>query len=416
MFHLNEIFKDTSFRRCRMPLITILERLRHLQQQPSCGIVTAINNGYKALFMSSTFSMTIRKNIPATIEHWSGLSLQNFIMSKIQLASFWHRLIGAVGFRKSYNFILFFIFAGGLLGFTLSRLQYLDINRFRRSSIPGEWYYYQQDLYKTGIMLHLGAILPCSLLIVLQFIPIIRYKATLFHRLNGYVIMLLFMISNAGVIIIIPHAFGGDPATRFSHGLLVLVSTISIIIAYINIRRKQIEQHRAWMLRAMFYMGSIITMRPLIEISSPIFRSIAYKFYVSWPCDQIDFTWKFYNISVPYTSAYPICNATIYPWLGNIERYAPVRADTGSPDPAAIGASIQLQSALAGSIATFLHFVGIELYLRLTPREHEQLRNVSYELQAAAKYINPGSAGLVVQKIGDANPWIPQQETNAEDN
>lgn len=338
------------------------------------------------------------------------------MMAKPQLASLWHRLIRAVGFRKSYNFILFFIFAGGLLGFTLSRLQYLDINRFRRSSIPGEWYYYQRDLYKTGIMLHLGAILPCSLLIVLQFIPIIRYKATLFHRLNGYLIMFLFMISNAGVIIITPHAFGGDPATRFSNGLLVLVSTVSIIIAYINIRRKQIEQHRAWMLRAMFYMGSIITMRPLIEIFSPIFRSLEYKFYVSWPCDQIDFTWKFYNIPVSYTSAYPMCNATIYPRLGNVERYAPVRADTGSPDPVAIGASIQLQSALAGSVATFLHFVGIELYLRLTSREHERLRNVSYERQAAAKYKNPGSAGLVVQKIGDANPWIPhQQEVDAED-
>ncbi|KAM5453516.1 hypothetical protein MaudCBS49596_002719 [Microsporum audouinii] len=326
-------------------------------------------------------------------------------MTKPELASLWYRIIGTIGFKKSYNFILFFIFAGSLLGFTLARLQYLDINRFREGSAPGEWYYYRRNLYKTGLLLHLGTILPCSVLIVLQFIPAIRHKATLIHRLNGYVIILLFLTSNAGVIIIAPHAFGGDPSTQFNNGLLVLSSTTAVILAYINIRRKQIEQHRAWMLRAMFYMGSIITMRPLIELLSPIFRSLDYKFYVSWPCDQIDFTWKFYNISSPYTSAYPMCNATLLPEFRNVELYAPVKADISAPDPAAIGASVQLQSVLAGSIATFIHFVGIELYLRLTPREHERLRNVSYERQLAAKYKNPGSAGLVVQKIGDADPW-----------
>ncbi|EFR00965.1 hypothetical protein MGYG_03967 [Nannizzia gypsea CBS 118893] len=336
-------------------------------------------------------------------------------MAKSQFASFWHRLIGAVGFKRSYNFILFFIFAGGLFEFTLSRLQYLDINKFREGIIPGEWYYYRQNLYKVGIMLHLGAILPCMLLVILQFVPIIRYKAPLFHRLNGYVIMLLFLVSSAGVIIITPHAFDGSPTSRFNNGVLVLASATSIIVAYINIRRKQIEQHRAWMLRAMFYMGSIVTMRPLIQISLPIFRSLANEFYVTWPCDQIDFTWKLYNISTPYTSAYPMCNTTISPGLGNAGLYAPVRADLGASDPAAIGASIQLQSVLAGSVATFLHFVGIELYLRLTPREHERLRNVSYERQLAAKYKNPGNAGLVAQKLGDADPWIPSPERAREE-
>ncbi|PGH05402.1 hypothetical protein GX51_02926 [Blastomyces parvus] len=36
------------------------------------------------------------------------------------------KVYNPVGFSKGYNFILFFIFAGELMGFTLTRLQYLD--------------------------------------------------------------------------------------------------------------------------------------------------------------------------------------------------------------------------------------------------------------------------------------------------
>ncbi|KAK2882583.1 hypothetical protein FQN49_000195 [Arthroderma sp. PD_2] len=337
-------------------------------------------------------------------------------MMKQKLASLWYGLTGAVGFKRSYNFILFFIFAGGMFGFTLSRFKFLNVNILRAESIPGEWYYYRENLYKTGIMMHLGAILPCSILIILQFIPAIRYKAVLFHRLNGYAIILLFLISNAGVIIIAPHAFGGDPIAQFSNGILVLSSTLAVLIAYINIRRKQIEQHRAWMLRGMFYIGSIITMRPLIQIFLPIFRSLDRKYYTSWPCDQIDYAWQFYNISTPYTAAYPMCNASMLPDLGDTKLFAPVKLDTAAHDPASIGASVQMQSVLSGSVATFLHFVGIELYLRLTPREHARLRNVSYERQLKARYKNPGSAGLVVQKVGDADPWqAPKEEVDGGD-
>jgi hypothetical protein len=33
-----------------------------------------------------------------------------------------------LGFKEGYNFVLFFIFAGALLGFTLARFQFLDID------------------------------------------------------------------------------------------------------------------------------------------------------------------------------------------------------------------------------------------------------------------------------------------------
>jgi len=35
-----------------------------------------------------------------------------------------------LGFHRSYNFLLFFIFGGAMFGFGLARLQYLDVDGF----------------------------------------------------------------------------------------------------------------------------------------------------------------------------------------------------------------------------------------------------------------------------------------------
>ena len=63
---------------------------------------------------------------------------------------------------------------------------------------------------------------------------------------------------------------------------------------------------------------------------------------------------------------------------------------------------------MAGFLALILHAVGVELYLRLTPRESERLRMVSYERQLERGMKNPGSAGLVVERFGDADVWVPR--------
>lgn len=70
---------------------------------------------------------------------------------------------------------------------------------------------------------HLYCILPASLLACFQFIPIIRHKARLFHRINGYIIIPLALISSAGTLIIAKHAFGGDLATQTWTGAMVIL-------------------------------------------------------------------------------------------------------------------------------------------------------------------------------------------------
>ncbi len=320
------------------------------------------------------------------------------------MSSSFDRLRGILGFAKTYNFILFIIFGGAILGFTLARLQYLDITgSYAKQASPGEWYWFRKGHYRVGITLHLATILPCSFLVVFQFIPAIRHRWITFHRVNGYLILLLLTLSNAGALMIARRSFGGTIETQTGIGVLVIITTIGSCLAYYNVKYLQLDQHRAWMLRTMFYMASIITLRLIMFLSALIISRLQ-GYYQVWSCDQLDFTYRYYDAG-DFIEDYPSCAASAGRFL--VDR-VPVKADFFNKDsPAEIGASLQVPFGAALWLALFLHVVGIEIYLRLTPRESERLRRVSYERQLKAGFKNPGSAGLVVEKFGDAEQWHP---------
>lgn len=124
---------------------------------------------------------------------------------------------------------------------------------------PGECYYYTSfSQYKIGILLHLSCVLPSGLLAVVQFIPVIRHKWILVHRLNGYIILLLFTLSTVGALMIARHAFGGGLDIQAAIGALSIMCMGSFVLSYVNIKRLQIEQHRAWMLRGWFYVRFLV--------------------------------------------------------------------------------------------------------------------------------------------------------------
>lgn len=165
-------------------------------------------------------------------------------------------------FTKGYNFVFFFICAGALMGFSLARFMYLNINTYfcnpqhLGGAAPGECYYYSGEggmRYRIGILLHLAGILPAALLACFQFVPIIRHKLLLVHRIDGYLVIILSFVATAGVFMIADKAFGGDLSLQTVTGLASIMFLTSIILSYINIKRLQIEQHRAWMLRAWAY-------------------------------------------------------------------------------------------------------------------------------------------------------------------
>lgn len=291
-----------------------------------------------------------------------------------------------------------------MLGFSLARLSYLNIGgasstSYASGSSPGEWYWYSHGIYRIGITIHLATILPAGLLMVWQFVPVIRHKFLLLHRINGYLIILLVLVSNVGAMMIARRAFGGTLETQAGVGTLVILTTVSISLAYYNIKRLQIDQHRAWMLRAMFYLGTIITLR-LIMILSAIIATKHSQYYTTMTCGEI---FSIYNSANAVNDLYPACAA---PGAGAATRVV-VQADFGI-QPEQIGASLRISFGMAMWLAIILHLVGVEIYLALTPRESNRLRQVSYERQMERGFKNLGSAGLTADRFGDAEPWVPE--------
>ncbi|KAB8215149.1 hypothetical protein BDV33DRAFT_195503 [Aspergillus novoparasiticus] len=274
------------------------------------------------------------------------------------------KVYNVLGFKKGYNFILFFIFGGAWMGFTLARLEYLDFSTFCENAD----YTYTWDVY----FVWLFTLKPAAFLAFFQFVPAIRYKVILFHRINGYTIILLVLLSNVGALMIARHAFGGTLSTQAVVGLLVILSTCAIGMAYYNVKRLQLEQHRAWMLRAFFY-----------------------------PCGKIDFI-----IGREQTlESYPDC-ASFYNG-SKPDQNALVLGDfNGNADK--IGTALNLNFGMAFWLALFLHAIGVEIYLQMTPKESLRLRKISYTRQLEAGYKNPGRAGLTVDKFGDSELWVPE--------
>ena len=238
---------------------------------------------------------------------------------------------------------------------------------------------------------------------MIQFVPIIRHKVRIFHRINGYVVVLLLLLSNAGALMIVRRSFGGEMETQTFVGVLVIMTTLGAFMAYYNIKRLQVEQHRAWMLRTWFYAGSIITLRLIMIISALIISSQG-DYYRAMPCSEIAFLQESREA---FEANFPQCSAI----NGTTDDWIAVKASFGGK--AEVATALGLNFGMAGWLALFMHAVGVEIYLRLTPRESERLRVVSYQRQLEAGFRHPGSSGLTVDRWGDAEPWQPPMEAGS---
>lgn len=172
------------------------------------------------------------------------------------------------------------------------------------------------------------------------------------HRINGYVIITLLILSNIGALMIARHAFGGAFETQVLFGVLALLTTGGAGLAYYNIKRLQIDQHRAWMLRTWFYAGIIITMR-LIMIIGALILSRTERVYRAMHCDEIAFG---YDDAALFESRYPQC---MNPVNGtNDGGYVAVQGTFANGDVIEIGTSLGFTSGTAGWLALMLHAIG----------------------------------------------------------
>ncbi|KAK7419805.1 hypothetical protein QQZ08_010693 [Neonectria magnoliae] len=318
------------------------------------------------------------------------------------------RLYQPIGFSRGYNFALWFLLGGGFMGFSISRLMYLNFKgilcpdgppKGPVGAVPGECYYFQHATGRAGIMMHLAGILPAAILVVFQFVPAIRHRVLIFHRINGYIVLLLSVVGIVGVFMIAKPTFGGALDMQAATGTASIVFIVCQGLGYYNIKRLQIEQHRAWMLRGWIIVGFIITMRVISIIMAKITRSDPY--YAVGSCAVVDYIYSHNQMTVE--ALYPDC-ANFYSGVAPDQRIL-IKGDFTSPRPEQKASGLNVTFGASAWLALALHCIAVEIYLRLTPAEAERLRRVSYQRQLEAGMKNPGDAGLTVQRLGNAEPW-----------
>ncbi|KAF8583401.1 hypothetical protein K439DRAFT_1390524 [Ramaria rubella] len=312
-----------------------------------------------------------------------------------KFVSLFHKCRLSLGFRTNYDFILWAIVSGAMVIFGFIRAPYLHPPTFQARSAPGEWYWLQQDPYKFGIFVHLFSTIPAGFLSIFQFVPAIRNKFVWIHHYLGYIVILLVVVGNVGAIIITRVSMGGHDLSLYSAIIFLSVATTSAMyLAWYNIKLQQIDEHRKWMLRAMFWMGIIVTMRIIMAITM---LTINYTggYATLWTCDQVQ---SVTGNTTAFYDEFPSCHL-------EKDMYVGVPADLRSR--LHVGSAVRLTFAMATWVAIVFHTFGVELYLHLTPKENARLRMISYHKQRAAGLSPPGSAGITADRWGDSVPWTP---------
>ncbi|KAJ1337152.1 DUF2306 domain-containing protein [Microdochium nivale] len=317
---------------------------------------------------------------------------------------------GGFGFTKSYNFPLYVIFGGAMLGFSLSRLKDYDYDEILAKEMPpGQMWFMSFGSIRVGMILHLAGILPAGILVLLQFTPAIRHRAIWFHRINGYVILLLCLLGNVGACMVLRyHDSGTRVAAQVVEGFLTALTSVSLVVAWYNVRRLQIDQHRAWMLRSWAYFGTIVSSRIITYTGSIVVSRIS-NYYTVRACDQLGYVYEQYGVANGLATYYPQC---LDPASGGTTdgRVIVKAGELSLSRPEMFGAALSIAFEFGLWLSTVLHILGVELYLAMTPRETARLRQISYERQLQAGFKNPGDGGLTTWRLGgDADQYDPNK-------
>jgi hypothetical protein len=268
----------------------------------------------------------------------------------------------------------------------LARVMYLDFDgRYCPSesrdngngAAPGECYYYRNFLrYKVGILLHLAGIFPASVLAVIQFTPFVRQRWVTVHLICGYLAIILYVISLVGVFMIARHALGGSIDVQAWCGFVGIGILVCFALSVYNIKKLQVEQHRAWMLRGWFYVsenlrasrshltqltfeqaGSIITSRFIMILTAVITSDRGY--FAVWTCAKIVSTFSDKSLT-RLVQDYPVCAS--YADGSNLEQVAAVSAGFSSSS-ANVGAALNISFGAALWFAFNMHALGVEVYV-----------------------------------------------------
>ena len=302
------------------------------------------------------------------------------------------RLESMLGFTRTQ--LLFWVLLGGTAAhFALTRVAEVNIDGVLcKRMIPGECVLFRPgNLHnRIAITTHIGTVLPALLLAFLQFLLPLRRWSSAFHRVNGYIILLLISIGGVSGMLIARDAFGGTLEMQTVMVLSTVMIFGSLGLAMWYIKQRQVDKHRAWMLRAWAIVsqlttsspsleeptylhsgiqaGHVITMRLLTKVMVPLAAITAQTRYVVRSCAAVDH--MFGSNATTVQNLYPSCSAFYSGEAPNEHVLIPVNIASTRPDHIAANAGIACASA--AWVALLLHCVAVEVYVTWTSAETEE--------------------------------------------
>ncbi|KAF8826953.1 hypothetical protein HHX47_DHR5000573 [Lentinula edodes] len=204
-----------------------------------------------------------------------------------RLLNVYQSLSWIFGFKEKFSLILFFVCGGALLGFCLARAYMMNGKIMREQTVPGEFRWFNLKTYRINYIIHIYLSIVGGILVGLQFLPTIRRKSVLWHRINGYTCIILLIIGNVSGGIISRRAFGGEINAQTAYYILAIMLIFSALMGYRNVKRNT-RNHRKWMLRSVVYFSVVITAR-LIMLASRLIISNIGTYYSLWRCDEVFF-------------------------------------------------------------------------------------------------------------------------------
>ncbi|KAJ7916560.1 hypothetical protein B0H13DRAFT_1997740 [Mycena leptocephala] len=201
--------------------------------------------------------------------------------------NFYRSISWILGFRDKYSLLNCFVWGGALVGFCLARSVTMNPNpsKIAAQLIPGEWFWFQQPMYKINLFIHIYLTTIGGIMVLLQFFPAMRRRAVILHRLNGYGVLFCLIVGNICGGIVARRSFGGELNAQSAYYILAIMIAYTGLLGIYNVK-KDTRRHRKWMLRMVSYFASIITARLMMLAAREIITIIG-TYYSIWRCDEI---------------------------------------------------------------------------------------------------------------------------------
>ncbi|KAJ7639907.1 hypothetical protein B0H17DRAFT_905416, partial [Mycena rosella] len=182
-----------------------------------------------------------------------------------------------LGFKETYSLLNCFVWGGALVGFCLARSIAMNPGRTADMMPAGEWFWLSRSIYRPSLLIHVYLSTFGGIGALLQFMPVIRRRKIILHRLNGYGVLTCLIVGNICGAIVARRSFGGELNVQSGYYAMGLMIVVSGIMGIVYVKRDT-RRHRKWMMRMVVYFGAAISAR-LITLAAASIITIIGTYY-----------------------------------------------------------------------------------------------------------------------------------------